>query len=219
MGGVFCMHLKRGMRNCGCEKGNVVIEASFVLTITVVMIVVLINLGFIIYEQTLLETTANETAIKIANVYSSLCRDPEVGYVNDSNFYKTNLYRYIFSENQDDKAVKKGEWFALYRIKKGDLIKDEPTNVEVDIEKRPGSMLQNQIVVTITSEYKLPLTRLWGGNNKMVFTAKAKANCIDLLDYLGTVSMFKDDVVKMLDKFTERFTKFINTFEFSSLVK
>lgn len=204
------------------DSGNLVIEASFVLTITVVMIAVLINLGFMLYEQNLLEATAHETATEIANVYSSLCRDPEIGYVNDSNFYKTNLYRYVtnyFNSTQDNKAIRKGQWFALYKIRKGNLIEDEPKNIKVDIERRANSMLMNQVVVTITSEYEIPLTRLWGGKNKMVFTANARANCIDLLDYFGTVSMIEDDIIKKLDKFTERFTKFINTFDFSSLVK
>lgn len=217
------MKFKNIMQRIHKEKsGNLIIEASFVLTITVVMIAVLINMGFMLYEKTLIEVTANETATEIANVYSSLCRDPEIGYVNDSNFYKTNLYRYVtnyFTSSQDDKAIKKGKWFALYKIRKGNLIKDEPKDIDVKIERRPGSLLMNQVVVTITSEYEIPLTKIWGGKNKMTFTATAKANCIDLLDYFGTVSMVEDDIIKKLDKFTERFTKFINTFDFSSLVK
>lgn len=217
------MKLKDIVQKLHKEKsGNLVIEASFVLTFTLVMIVVLINLGFILYEQTLIDATAQETATEIANVYSSLCRDPEIGFVNDSNFYKTNLYRYVtnfFSSSQDNKAIQKGKWFALYKIKKGNLIKDEPKDIVVDIQKRPGTLLVNQVVVTITSEYEIPLTKIWGGNNTMLFTATAKANCIDLLDYFGTVSMVEDDIIKKLDKFTERFTKFINAFDFSSLVK
>lgn len=204
------------------EDANVVIEASFVMSIAVVMVVVLINLGFIVYEQNLLESTANNTASNIANVYSSLCRDPEYGYVNDVNFYKTNLYRYVtntFNSSMDNKAIRKGEWFSLYRIKKNRLIKDEPKAVTIDVKRRPGSLLLNQVIVSITSEYSLPLTRIWGGNNKMTFTATAKANCIDLLDYFDTVMMVEEDVIKKLDKFTSTFTTFINTFDFSSLVK
>mgnify|MGYP003304483977 CR=1 FL=1 len=140
---------------------------------------------------------------------------------NNSNFYKTNLYRYVtnfFTSSQDDKARHKGEWFAKYKIEKSNMIKDEP-KVYVDVRRRPGSLLVNQVVVTITSKYEIPLTRVWGGNNKMVFTAIGKANCIDLLDYMGTVSMVEDDFIKKLDKFTEKFTKFVNTFDLSSLVK
>ena len=52
----------------------------------------------------------------------------------------------------------------------------------------------------------------------MTFTVTGRSNCIDLLDYFDTVMMVEDDFIKKLDKFTERFTKFINTFDFSSLV-
>lgn len=205
------------------ESANAVIEASFVMSIAVVMIAVLINLGFILYEHTLLESTANKTASNIANVYSSICRDPEIGYVNDSNFYKTNLYRYVsnfFTSSLDDSSVRKGNWYALYTIKKNNMIKQsDKSEVNVEVKRRNGSILINQVVVNIQCEYAIPLTRIWGGNNKMTFSATGRANCIDLLDYFDTVMMVEDDVIKKLDKFTSTFTKFVNTFDFSSLVK
>ena len=205
------------------ENANVVIEASFVMSIAVVMIAVLINLGFILYEHTQLEATANKTASNIANVYSSICRDPELGYVNDSNFYKTNLYRYVnnfFTSSLDDSSIRKGRWYALYSIKKNNMIKQSDSSiVNVEVKNRHGSVLINQIVVNIKCDYSIPLTRIWGGNNKMTFSATGRANCIDLLDYFDTVMMVEDDVIKKLDKFTTTFTKFVNTFDFSSLVK
>ena len=97
-------------------------------------------------------------------------------------------------------------------------MKDEPKNINIDVEGRKGTILLNQVIVTIKSEYSVPLSQIWGGNNKMTFTVTGRSNCIDLLDYFDTVMMVEDDFIKKLDKFTERFTKFINTFDFSSLV-
>lgn len=214
--------LKTFKDNFKDENANVVIEASFVMSITVVMVAVLISLGFILYEHTLLESTANKTSSSIANVYSSICRDPEFGYANNTNFYKTNLYRYVtnfFTSSLDDTSIRKANWFALYHIKKHRMIKNENPSVSVDIKNRNGSILLNQVVVTIKSDYAIPLTSIWGGNNKMTFSATSRSNCIDLLDYFDTVMMVEDDVIKKLDKFTETFTKFVNTLDFSSLVK
>lgn len=196
------------------ENGNVIIEASFVMTIAVVMVAVLISLAFVVYEQTLLEATANAAASKVANVYSSTARDPEIGYVSDVNFCKTNLYRYLsdfFSSNMSNASTRKGQWFSLYSIKKNRLIMDDPKSVDVEVVGRNGSMLLNQVVVRIKSEYAIPLTLVWGGNNKTTFSVEGRATCIDLLEYFDTVSMIEDDVIKKLDKFTERFTKIINT--------
>ena len=58
------------------EKGEVVVEASIVLTITVVFITVLIYLGFYIYQYTNMQVVANEAATNVAQVYSSEYKDP-----------------------------------------------------------------------------------------------------------------------------------------------
>lgn len=214
--------LSRWMKQSKDQDGNVIIEASFVMTFAVVLIAVLINIGLILYEQTLLEATANDTAAKVANVYASLCREPEFGYVSDSNFYKMNLYRYLknfFNSSLDSVSENRGVWYSLYRVKKYKLMKDSQPNFVVDVKGRKGSILLNQVEVSVESRFQIPLTAIWGGDNETVFRAVARANCIDLLDYFDTVMMIEDDIIKKLDSFTETFTRLVEVLDFSSLVE
>lgn len=200
------------------EQGNVIIEASIVMTIAVVMVAVLINLGIMMYNRNLMNTVATEAAVNIANVYSSTYRDPFYGYMDDSEFYKTNLYRYVsILSFHDATAERKATWFSLYSLKKHSITEIENPKVDVEVIQKPGSLARHQIVVRIEAKYEMPLTAIWGGDNKATYIAEGKADCIDLLDYFNTVGMVKEDVLSKVDKLLEHFTKFIKMFDLSSL--
>lgn len=202
------------------ENGNVVIEASIVMTIVVVMVAVLINLGIMLYNRNLMGTVATDVAVDVANVYSSTYRDPIYGYMDDSEFYKTELYRYvtnIVTSSHDETAERKATWYAMYSLKKHEISKIENPKVDVRIVKKPGTMIQHQVVVTIEAKYDAPITAIWGGDNKAKYIVEGHADCIDLLDYFSTVGTVKETVVSKLDKFLESITKIIGFFDFSSL--
>ena len=186
------------------EKGEVVVEASIVLTITIVFITVLIYLGFYIYQYTNLQVVANHTATNVAQVYASEYKDPVYGYISESEFYKTNLYRNltnIFTKSLDETNEKKAEWFSLYRLKKASMIKTSEPKVEVDIVQKPGKIIQKQIVVTIKQEMSLPLSSFWGSKSKSTVTVVGRADCLDLLEYFNMV----DTVNGIYEKFDEKF--------------
>lgn len=202
------------------ENGNVVIEASIVMTIAVVMIAVLINLGIMLYNRNLMETVATDTAVNVANVYSSTYRDPMYGYMDDSEFYKTELYRYvanIVTSSHDETAERKATWYALYSLKKHEISEIEDPKVQVQVVRKPGTLIQYQVVVTIEAKYDAPLAAIWGGNNSATYTVEGRADCIDLLDYFNTVGTVKETVVSKLDKFLDSITKIIGIFDLSSL--
>lgn len=202
------------------EKGNVVIEASIVMTIAVVMIAVLINLGIMLYNRNLMNTVASDAAVDVANVYSSTFRDPMYGYIDDKEFYKTDLYRYLVNlvtSSHDEAAERKATWYSLYSLKKGELSEIEDPKVHVDIVPKPGTLIRHQVVVTIEAEFDMPLTAIWGGDNRANYTAQGRADCIDLLDYFNTVGTVKETLLDRLDKFTEHINKIVGIFDLSSL--
>lgn len=207
------------MKECN-EKGNVIIEASIVMTIVVVMVAVLINLGIMLYNRNLMDSVATEAAINVANVYSSTYRDPLYGYMDDSEFYKIELYRYVSNFvffSQDDSAQRKATWFTLYSLKKRSLSEIESPKVEVKVVRKQGTIIQHQIIVRIEAKYEMPLTAIWGGDNKTSYVAEGRADCLDLLDYFNTIGTVKETVLSKLDKFLDHFIKFINIFDLSSL--
>jgi hypothetical protein len=196
--------------------GNLVIEASIVLTLTGVFIVVLINLGLIIYQRALADVAANDAATQVAHVYAFKHRDPFYAYLDESEFYKTDLYRYvgnIFTGNLDNASIRKAQWFGMYRLRKGALLRTEPT-VTAEVIRKPQAFLINQVVVTVEVEYNIPFTIIWGGNNRATYTAVGRADCFDIIDYINMIDMtidFLDDIAKEL-KFFEQFNKILSLF-------
>lgn len=202
------------------ERGNMVIEASITMTIAVVMVGVLIHLGLFMYQKNLMSTVATEAAVRVANVYGTTYRDPVYGYMDDSEFYKTDLYRYVVNlvtSSQNEIAEEKAEWYSLYRLKKGELTEFEDIKVEVEIIQKPGTIIQHQVVVTIESEFDMPLTAIWGGDNSTTYTVVGRADCVDLLDYFNTIGTIKETVMSKIDKLTEHLSKILSIFDFSSM--
>lgn len=176
------------------EKGEVVVEASIVLTITIVFITVLIYLGLYIYQYTNMQVVANEAATNVAQVYASEYKDPIYGYISESEFYKTDLYRNltnIFTKSLDETNKQKAEWFAQYRLKKGSMLKDTEPKVVVDVVQKPGKIIQKQIVVTVSQKMELPLSGVWGSDSNSVVTVEGRADCLDLLEYFNLVDTVK----------------------------
>lgn len=206
--------------NINSEKGNVVVEASIVLTIAVVMIGVLINLGVMIYNKSLMNSVAEDTAVNIANVYANTYREPFYGYIDESEFYKTELYRGLTNlifKSHDQSAQRKATWFSLYSLKKRSLGEIKDPKIDVEVVRKPGTLIQKQVVVKIEAKFEMPMTAIWGGNTKTTYTAEGRADCIDLLDYFNTVGTVKDTVLTKLDKFLEHINKIIKVFDLKSL--
>lgn len=202
------------------EDGNVIIEASIVLTIAVVMVVVLINLGIVLYNRNLMDTVAADAAVSVANVYASTYRDPMYGYMDSSEFYKTNLYRYVknfFNSSLDNSAERKATWYSLYSLKKKTFSEIKDPKVEVEVVTKPGTLIQHQVVVRIEAELKIPATAIWGGKNKTTYVAEGRADCVDMLDYFNTIATVKSSVMSKIEKFLDHFNKFRKIFDYESL--
>ena len=180
------------------EKGEVIVEASFVLTLTIIFLTALIYLGFYIYQYTYMQVIANEAATNVAQVYASEYKDPIYGYISESEFYKTDLYRNltnVFTDSLDQTNINKAEWFSYYRLNEGSLLKTSDPEVTVDIVQKPGKVIQKQIVVTISQKMELPF---WGGRNNSTVTVEGRADCLDLLEYFNLVDTV-DDLCETVD--------------------
>ena len=172
------------------EEGEVIVEASIVISITIVFITALMYIGMYIYHQTNMQVIANDTASSIAQVYSSTYKDPLYGYVSESEFYKTNLYRNltnVFTNTLDNTNERKGEWLAYYRLKKWKMLSNQNPDVDVEIIHKKGTVVKQQVVVTIKDKIELPLTRLWGSDSKANIVVEGRAECMDIVDYINLV--------------------------------
>ncbi|MGN0548728.1 MAG: InlB B-repeat-containing protein [Acutalibacteraceae bacterium] len=170
------------------EKGEMMVEASLVLTVVIVVIVSLAYLGLIMYHQTLITSTANQTASNIAQVYSNSSKDPVTGYIDVSNLDNDGMVNKMKNQAYADVIKEKAEWYSKYRLAKGNFLKSEEPEIDVKIENKNGALLRAQVVVTVEEDYELPFVQLLGMEKPTIkYKATGRADCYEILDYVNVV--------------------------------
>lgn len=192
---------KRLLKN---ERAEVMVEASLVLTTVVIIIVTLAYLGLIMYHQTLITSTANQTASNIAQVYSNSGKDPVTGYIDVSNLDNDGIVNKMKSQAYSDSVSKKAEWYSKYRLAKGNFLKTDEPEVDVEIVNKKGALLRAQVVVTVKENYELPFVQLLGIENPVIeYKATGRADCYEILDYVNVVEA--TDKIDVTENFTVTF--------------
>lgn len=174
------------------ENGEVVVEASIVVTIVVIFISVMLYIGMILYQQSLVSMMANQTASNIAQVYSNSLRDPFTGYVDVDKVYQSVTYSNLKDDAYMDVIKQKADVFSKYRLKSSRMLANESLSVDVQIVKKPNELLKNQIVVTIRDKYDIPFVGFFGTDGLVEFGASGRADCVDILEYINGVEAISD---------------------------
>ena len=97
------------------ESGEVVVEASIVVTLVMIIITIMMYVGMILYQQTLVSVMANQTASNIAQVYSNNLKDPFSGYVDPDRVYQSITYSNMKTDAYMSVVEQKANIFAQYR--------------------------------------------------------------------------------------------------------
>ena len=169
------------------ENGEVVVEASIVVTLVLIVITIMLYVGMILYQQTLVSVMANQTASNIAQVYGNNLKDPFTGYVDSDRVYQSITYSNMKTDAYMDVIEQKANVFAKYRLKSSRILATGNTSVEIDIVKKPNELLKSQVVVTIRDTYDVPLVGLFGTSGLVEFGSVGRADCVDILEYINGV--------------------------------
>ena len=174
------------------ESGEVVVEASIVVTLVMIIITIMMYVGMILYQQTLVSVMANQTASNIAQVYSNNLKDPFSGYVDPDKVYQSITYSNMKTDAYMSVVEQKANVFAQYRLKSSRILANGNTSVEVQIVKKPNELLKSQIVVTIRDHYDVPLVGMFGTSGLVEFASSGRADCVDVLEYVNGVEAIGD---------------------------
>lgn len=174
------------------NRGELVVEASIVVTLVGIFITLLLYAGMMLYQKTLVSTLANQTAANIAQVYSNSIKDPFTGYVDPDKVYQSITYSNMKDDAYLEVLENKANAFAKYRLKSSRILATGNPTVEVDIVKKPNELLKSQIVVTIHDRYDMPLVALFGADTVVNFSASGRADCVDILEYINGVEAVGD---------------------------
>lgn len=167
------------------ESGVVAIEAAIVVTIVTMLISVMLYICMVLYQQSVVTIMANQTASNIAQIYSNTSKDAFSGYVDVNGVNETVTYANIKNKAYTDVVKQKANAAALYRLKSSRILNTGVSDVKVEIVPKTNELLKDQIVVTVSEQYQIPLVSFFDvDNNLLTFTATGRADCSDLLDYL-----------------------------------
>ena len=172
------------------ENGEVVVEASIIVTLVFIVISIMFYIGMVLYQNTAVSVIANRTATNISQVYSNTLRDPFTGYVDPEKAYQSVTYSTMKTDADLDVISQKGKVLGQYRLINSQIIPSVSREVDVQVVKKPNEVLKAQVVVTITDSYNVPLVAFFGADGELSFTATGRADCVDYLEYfLGVEAM------------------------------
>ncbi len=178
----------------GDSSGMMVVEAMIILLITITVLVFLMGIGFLFYQQWNVYLIANDAATRIAQNYPYTGTDPVMGYLDSDILSAVSPYRYMFSSKElaADNADK-GEKYVRWNLSKTSLCKAVSDPV-VSVTTEYDSLARRHVEVTIEAEYEIPLggaLEYFGLPGTVTFSATGRAVCIDLMNYVSTVNTMK----------------------------
>lgn len=175
------------------ERGSLMLDGMIAMLITIMVLVFLMSIGFLFYQQWTVSMVANDTAARLAQRYPYLTADMISGYVSEEDVNDVPLMRYFGDGLAEDNETR-GESFALICLGQSSLatpVSDPQILVSVPYD----SLGRRHVEVSITAEYEIPFggaLEYFGLDGTLTYYATGLAPCIDLLDYVTTVEAAVD---------------------------
>lgn len=186
------------------ESGEVVVEATLVMLITIFITIFLMNIAVAVYHQELVTAEANRAATDVANNYGEMYKDPIYQFQDESYFRKCDPYRYIINDGKLLMLhnIKKAKWYACYRLSQNEF-SHETTNSwdNVVITVSENSLGMNVLNVEISRTYEMfsmaPLV-MFNLKPTHTVTATGKAICYDVIHDMSKAELKQDLVNKLI---------------------
>lgn len=186
------------------ESGEIVIEATFVVTICIFAIFAMISMGMYLYQQAVVQVAAEQAAADMALVYPHLDKEPAYGYTNYYDFMNDHTYRNtLTSKEMRGTNADKAAWYAYGLLSRMTLREDEYRNATVHVSIESSGVIERYVVVEISQDYTLPLSGsvfgLFGVPEKLPISASASAKVFDMSDMMSSYNF----VMGIADDLTE----------------
>lgn len=177
------------------QNGEMMIEAILVMIPTIFILVFLLGLGFLIYQQWNIQLVADDIANKVSSTYKYMEVDTTSGDVSIEQLKKVEIYRNLFSMSKyktlnTNKAKESGKTL-LRKTNFSVPINEE----EITLNVVEDSLARRHLCVTVVGNYKIPFAEgleIFGIKGKRKYKAISYAECIDMSDYISTVNYVKE---------------------------
>lgn len=177
------------MRKLKDQSGEIMLESTIVLTITIMMLVWVLGLGFLYYQGYLVTTVTNDAAVKIANTYTNPTSDIVMGYVALDDFCERDLYRNENSQSLLSVNQAKAEKYITYQLEKTNFA-NTVNDVEVELRFVSDSKFRNHVEITSVCNFNTPFgfaLDFFGMDSLMNYKVTSCCECICFTDYINSV--------------------------------
>ena len=169
------------------ESGEVMLEGLIVYTITVFLLFFLLAIFSVLFQAWNVQTIANETAAQIYRLESA---DVVTGYVTEEQLTDMPIYRYLKNRTELEMAARQKIMdYASNRLIKTTYTK-AMADPQINVEIEKDSIARRHVKVTVTGDYTVPFGEAlsyFGFESVAHYETTSYAECVDLLDYIGTV--------------------------------
>ena len=196
------------------ETGSLMVDGMIAMLLTIMVLVFLMSIGFLLYQQWIVSTVANDTAARLAQRYPYLTAEMVSGYVSEDDANDVPLMRYLGSDLEAENGVR-GKSFALSCLSQSSLATPVSTPA-VTVSVPQDSLGRRHVEVTITAEYEIPFggaLTYFGLDGTLTYHATGRAACIDLLDYVTSVEAAVDipNMFESMSKFEGAISSIVST--------
>lgn len=178
------------MKKKGRESGEIMIEGTIVVIVTMLMLVWILGVGFLYYQKYVVRIASNDVAKKVATTYDSPTSDLFMGYISANDLTKRTLYSGAASRETNELRA---ESYVNYIMKQANFygtVKD----VDVELAYTKDAMSRGHIEVTTTCTFKTPFgagLKLFGMSDESTYVVTSYADATDLSEYISTVTTAK----------------------------
>lgn len=183
------------------ESGMVILEGVFGVFVSTIIMMLMLSLGFYLYQQTMFYVVANEIAEDVVHTYKFRSVD-DCSTISLSDVNNVGRYRYLlFSSKYCTANEQKGTQLANDRLSKTSLSKAE-NQPKVSIKKISDDVGRMHYEVTLSQKNSFlmgDILKLLGINKSDEISATVYVESVDISHYINTVKMVNYGINKVVN--------------------
>ena len=177
------------MRMRKCEQGEVMLEGMIIVVLTTFLLLWILGVGFLYYQRSILVSTTNDAASKIAATYNNPSSDIIMGYISSDNISERDLYRGFENGSLRDANEAKADAYVKYVMNRRNFV-GTVKDVNVSLQMVPESAVRRHVQLTAVCTFNTPFgaaLEMFGMDKEVKYSVTSCADCTDIIDYISTV--------------------------------
>jgi len=185
--------------NCKDERGAVMLEATWCVLAVLLICMLLISLGFLMYQHTVVQIVANEIAQEVSQTYKYKTA-PDSSNVTASHVSSVGLCRYLFREKFDSAGERKFKTLVQSRLPQSSLARKEGAmtvdvkrvaddsgryHLEISVEQRYGFLMGDILSRMGLSDAKTVKSTVYVAGTDMLYYTNMIRNWSNMYNMIG----------------------------------